>query len=171
MQETTDLFGIPVPSTNRIFLAFVVFHILVALIALVSGVFAMLSDKTNKVHPAAGSVYFWSMVLSFSIVIVLSIMRWPHNLHLLIIGILSFGSVYFGRKLARDKIMHWQRRHTIFMGASFVLLLTGFYVDNGKNLPFWNLFPRWFFYVFPSLVGIPIIVRALKNHPLNKVRT
>jgi hypothetical protein len=37
--------------------------------------------------------------------------------------------------------------HTICMGASYILLLTGFYVDNGKNLPFWKMSPGWFFSV------------------------
>lgn len=56
------------------------------------------------------------------------------------------------------------------MGASYILLMTGFYVDNGKNLPFWKLFPQWFFWVFPAVAGIPIIVFVLRNHPLNKLR-
>jgi hypothetical protein len=54
------------------------------------------------------------------------------------------------------------------MGLSYVRLLTGFYVDNGKNLPFWRMFPEWVFYIFPAIVGIPIILKILVTHPLNK---
>lgn len=54
------------------------------------------------------------------------------------------------------------------MGASYILLMTGFYVDNGKNLPFWRLFPQWFFWVFPAIVGVPIIIYALRTNSLNR---
>jgi len=170
MEETTDIFGIPVLSTNQAFLAFVVVHILISLVAVVSGLFAMLSDKRKKKHPKYGKIYFWSMLLSFCTVVILSVMRWPHNIHLLSIGICAIGSTVAGYWFAKNQSVNWTQFHTFFMGASYILLITGFYVDNGKNLPFWRLFPQWFFWVFPSVVGIPIIFRALLKHPLNKVR-
>lgn len=166
--ETTNLFGIPVPSTDPVFLAFVFVHILISLAAVVSGLLAMFSEKTSTMHKINGRVYFWSISTSFVTVVILSIMRWPHNIHLLTIGILTLGLTFTGRKLAKTKPRLWARLHTICMGLSYVLLLTGFYVDNGKNLPFWNLFPQWFFYVFPTALGIPIILRVLKTHPLNR---
>ena len=95
-------------------------------------------------------------------------MRWPHNIHLLTIGVFNFGSTLTGRQLAKVKPRNWTRLHTISMGFSYILLLTGFYVDNGKNLPFWRIFPEWFFYVFPAAVGIPIIIKVLLSHPLNR---
>jgi hypothetical protein len=52
------------------------------------------------------------------------------------------------------------------MGLSYILLLTAFYVDNGKNLPLWNKLPQTAFWVFPAVAGIPFIVRALLRHPL-----
>jgi hypothetical protein len=168
MEDTTDLFGIPVSSTDNVFLAFIVIHIVVALASVISGLFAMLSEKQNTFHPKAGRIYYWSLVTSFVLVIILSIMRWPHNVHLLTIGILAIASAFLGRQFAKLKSKHWSRLHTIFMGMSYVFLLTGFYVDNGRHLPLWNLFPQWFFYFFPSAIGIPIILRVLKVHRLNK---
>jgi len=165
--ETTDLFGIPVPSTDPVFLAFVVVHIAISLVAVVSGFLAMFSEKTSSWHRTNGRVYFWSISTSFVTVVILSFMRWPHNIHLLTIGIVTFGLTFLGRKLSKVKSSGWTRLHTICMGLSYVLLITGFYVDNGKNLPFWRMFPIWFFYVFPSLVGIPIIIRVLRTHPFN----
>ena len=129
---------------------------------------AMLAEKTSIRHKRNGNIYFWSISFSFLTIIILSLMRWPHNVHLLTIGVLTFCLTFSGRKLARAKSKYWTRVHTICMGLSYVFLLTGFYVDNGKNLPFWKMFPVWFFYVFPSLVGIPIIVKALLIHPLNR---
>lgn len=161
MEESTDLFGIPVPSTDPTFLSFVVVHILISLVAVVSGLGAMLSDKGKRRHSTYGKVYFWSMLFSFCTVIILSVMRWPHNIHLLSIGILAIGSTMGGYWLAKNRMLNWTRYHTICMGASYILLMTGFYVDNGKNLPFWRLFPQWFFWVFPAVVGVPIIIYAL----------
>jgi hypothetical protein len=168
MEETTDLFGIPVPSTNRVFLMFVILHILIALLAVISGLLAMLSKKGRPEHLQYGNIYYWSMMVSLVTVIILSVMRWPDNIHLLIIGIFAFGCALLGRRIARRKIFGWTRLHTISMGLSYIFLLTGFYVDNGKNLPFWNLFPSWFFYVFPAAMGIPVILWALRMHPLNR---
>jgi hypothetical protein len=164
--QKTDLFGIPVPSTDPVFLAFVAVHIAISLVAVVSGLLAMFSEKTSTRHRANGRIYFWSISTSFVTVVILSIMRWPHNINLLFIGVMTFALTFTGRKLAKVKSTGWTRVHTICMGLSYVLLLTGFYVDNGKNLPFWRMFPEWFFYAFPSLVGIPIIIKVLKTHPM-----
>jgi hypothetical protein len=166
--DTTDLFGIPVPSTDPAFLTFVVVHIAISLVAVISGLLAMLSEKTSTRHRTNGRVYFWSISASFVTVILLSLISWPHNIHLLTIGILTFGFTFIGRRLANMKSKGWTRLHTVCMGVSYILLITGFYVDNGKNLPFWRLFPVWFFYVFPTLIGVPIIIRVLRTHPLNK---
>ena len=168
MEESTDIFGIPVPSTDPTFLSFVVVHILISLVAVVSGLVAMLSDKGRRRHSTYGKVYFWSMLFSFCTVIILSVMRWPHNIHLLWIGILAIGSTMVGYWLAKNRMLNWTRYHTICMGASYILLMTGFYVDNGRNLPFWRLFPQWFFWVFPAVVGVPIIIYALRTNPLNR---
>jgi len=171
MEESTDLFGIPVPSTDRFFLTFVVIHILISFVCVISGFLAMLANKGGERHSISGKIYFWSMLSAFVTVVALSIMRWPHNIHLLGIGILAATSVYLGWRFAKKQSKKWTRPHTILMGSSYVLLLTGFYVDNGKNLPFWKLFPAWFFWIFPAAVGLPIILNVLKKHPLNRVKS
>jgi hypothetical protein len=130
--ETTDLFGIPIPSTDPVFIAFVVVHIAISFVAVVCGLLAMFSEKSSARHRANGRVYFWSISFSFVTVLILSFMRWPHNIHLLTIGTLTFGVTFIGRKLAKMKSSRWTRLHTICMGLSYVLLLTGFYVDNGE---------------------------------------
>lgn len=89
MEETTDILGIPVPSTDRVFLAFIIVHIFISLLCVISGLLAMLSEKGGKRHSFYGNVYFWSMLSAFTTVIILSIMRWPHNIHLLSIGIIA----------------------------------------------------------------------------------
>jgi hypothetical protein len=41
------------------------------------------------------------------------------------------------------------------MSASYVLLLTAFYVDNGKHLPVWRSLPHLAYWLLPSAVGLP----------------
>jgi len=52
------------------------------------------------------------------------------------------------------------------MGASYVLLLTAFYVDNGKSLPLWRELPPIAYWLLPAAIGLPLIIRALFWHPL-----
>lgn len=169
IQETT-LFGIPLPSKEPGFLVAVCIHILLSLAAVMCGLVAMLKDKNSEGHSKFGLRYYWTIVSAFVTVVILSFMRWPHNNHLLMIGTLTVILVFIGRRITKTKTSRWPRLHTICMGGSYILLLTGFYVDNGKNLPFWNLFPQWFFWVLPAIIGIPIILYVLKRHPLTRIR-
>jgi len=167
-ESETIIFGIPVPSDNKLFLTIVVVHILLGIACVLSGVVAMLSAKGSRIHTLAGKIYYWVLLLVFVTVIPLSIMRWPHNNHLLVLGILSFFAAVYGRRLAQNPKPGWTQLHTICMGSSYILLLTAFYVDNGKNLPFWRQFSQLFFWLFPAVIGIPVIIYALLRHPLNK---
>jgi len=65
----------------------------------------------------------------------------------------------------------WARLHIAGMGGSYVLLLTAFYVDNGRNLPLWRALPQIGFWLLPSAVGAPIIAWALLRHPLVRSRS
>jgi hypothetical protein len=47
------------------------------------------------------------------------------------------------------------------MGVSYILLLTAFYVDNGKSLPLWKELPPIAYWILPGAIGGPIIGRAL----------
>jgi uncharacterized membrane protein len=168
LNDKTDLFGIPIPSTDKVFLTFVVIHILIALVSIISGLIAILSLKGSTRHRKSGQLYVWSMTSAFVTIVILSMMRWPHNNHLLLIGFFAFGFTFAGYRLSKVQRKNWTRLHTICMGSSYIFLLTGFYVDNGKNLPFWKLFPQWFLWGFPATLGIPIILYVLNRHPLNK---
>ena len=166
--KETIVFGIPVPSDNKVFLTFIVVHIILGLICVLAGLLAMLTNKTSKNHTNAGNVYFWGYTLLFITITITSIMRWPHNIHLLTIGSLGYILAFTGRRMAQNHPENWTRFHTVLMGLSYVFLLAGFYVDNGRHLPFWNQFSRWQLFIFPFLIGVPIIIYAFFKHPLNK---
>jgi hypothetical protein len=93
-------------------------------------------------------------------------MRWAEDYHLFFLGPLSFGTVSLGRMAIRRRWRNWIRLHITCMGLSYILLLTAFYVDNGKNLPLWNKLPPIAFCLLPGAIGSPFIVRALLRQPL-----
>src|SRR5258708_6274660 len=47
------------------------------------------------------------------------------------------------------------------MGTSYIVLLTAFYVDNGQRVPVWDRLPVLAFWIVPSLIGLPLMARAL----------
>src|SRR5262249_7455885 len=69
------------------------------------------------------------------------------------------------RLALRQRWRHWVRLHMTSMGMSYILMLTAFYVDNGKHLPLWKELPQISFWLLPAGLGIPLL-RALLNHPL-----
>ena len=164
----TTIGGIPVPSDAPLFLAFIALHIAIGLTAVVAGAVAMLSRKERGRHPMAGTVYYWALVAVFVTMSVLAISRWSEDYHLFVLGALSFVAATIGRRARRRLWSSWPRIHMTGMGASYTLMLTAFYVDNGPNLSLWRELPPLAFWILPTLVGAPILVNALLRHPLVK---
>jgi hypothetical protein len=160
------VFGIPIPSSSPLFLSIVAVHVGAGLVASVAGVVAMLAPKRAGRHPSAGAVYYWSLVVVFLTMTALSILRWPHNTHLFVLGILSFGAGAIGRT-ARRRLWHgWLPVHVTGMAVSYILLLTAFYVDNGPHLPLWRSLPPLAHWLLPGVVGVPVLLWALRRHLL-----
>jgi hypothetical protein len=162
----TNLFGVVIPSANPVFLTVVGVHILLGLACTVSGLVAMLSQKRAGRHPRCGTIYFWCLAGVFLTAAGLAAVRWAQDYHLFILGALSFAAACLGRQARRDRWRHWVKLHISGMGASYILLLIAFYVDNGKSLPLWKELPPIAYWLLPAAVGLPLIVRALLWHPL-----
>ena len=156
--------GIPVPSDAPLFLAVLGVHVFFALVCVVTGCVAMLSVKRAGRHPQYGTYYYWSLTVVFATVVVLSVMRLSENYHLLILGVLSLIAATIGRSARRRRSRNWIRLHIGSLGASYVLLLTAFYVDNGPNLPLWNRLPSVAFWTLPTLVGDRKSTRLNSSH-------
>jgi hypothetical protein len=61
-------------------------------------------------------------------------MRWTESYHLFFLGALSFAAASIGRSARRRRWRNWLVGfHITGMGLSYILLLTAFYVDNGKH--------------------------------------
>ena len=106
-------------------------------------------------------MYYWSLAALFATASVLAAMRWAEDYHLFILGALSFGAASVGRIARRQLWPRWIDFHVSGMGLSYILMLTAFYVDNGKNLPVWRDLPYIAYWVLPGAVGVPLIVNAL----------
>lgn len=166
MDQGVVVLGIPIPSSSPIFLSIVAVHVAAGLVSTVAGIGAMLSPKHAGRHPSAGAVYYWSLVVVSLTMAALSILRWPHDTHLLVLGILSFGAAAVGRMARRCLWRGWLPVHVTGMSVSYILLLTAFYVDNGPNLLLWHSLPPVAHWLLPGAVGVPILLRTLRRHPL-----
>lgn len=158
--------GIPIPSHSPVFLAVLAVHVLAGLGSAIVGIIAMLSPKGPGRHPRMGTLYFRFLTVVFASMAILAGMRWAEDYHLFILGVLSFTAAFVGRRAARGRRPGWVQLHVSGMGMSYVLLLTAFYVDNGRNLPVWRHLPTLAYWVLPAAIGVPVIVRALRRHPL-----
>jgi len=165
-ERVTIVLGIPIPSPDPVFLGVVCVHVLFGLAAVIAGAVAMLSKKGRGRHSNLGAVYFWLLFAIFVSMSTLSFLRWAENYHLFILGVLSFASACFGRAVVQWRWRQWPRLHLTGMGVSYILMLTAFYVDNGKNLPLWKELPEIAFWLLPSVIGLPLILYVLFRHPL-----
>jgi hypothetical protein len=162
----TIIGGIPLPSDTALFLTFIVLHVAAGLTCVIAGVVAMLSRKQPGRHPLAGSVYYWALACVFVTTTVLAVSRWGGRLP----------SVRARRSVVRRRD-DWPKREEKALalsgaspsdgvGASYILLITAFYVDNGPNRPLWRELPRTAFWFLPTLIGMPVLLNAFFRHPL-----
>ena len=152
--------GIEIPCDAPIFLAILAIHIPFGIACVVAGIVAMLSPKRPGRHPSWGTAYYWCLSVIFVSACALSALRWAEDYYLFILGTLSFAAASFGRTARQRRWPGWVRLHISGMGLSYILLLTAFYVDNGKSLPLWKELPPIAYWLLPSAIGLPLIVNA-----------
>ena len=166
MREETIVFGIPVPSVDPVFLDVVRFHIVAAIGCVLAGVMAMLSRKGRGRHSSWGSIYYWCLATVVVTATGLSMVRWSENYHLFLLGTAAVTAATIARRALRQRWRNWVRLHIIGMGSSYILMLTAFDVDNGKQLPIWKELPHIAFWALPAGFGVPLLGYALLKHPL-----
>jgi hypothetical protein len=162
--QTTGL----IPPGSTTFHLLLAVHIAAALTCVATGAAATLSPKRPGRHPRLGTLYYRSLTVVVASAAWLAALRWPQDAYLLVLGTLSFAAATLGRT-ARRRGWQWRRwrwigLHLTGMSASYILLLTAFYVDNGKNLPVWRTLPLLTYWLLPSAVGLPLIARALARY-------
>jgi hypothetical protein len=160
--HVSRILGVEVGSTNPVFLAVLAVHVLAALSAVITGAVAGLSTKGSRRHVRAGHRYYKALIVVFVTATALAGMRVREDYHLFIIGAVAFAAATIGY-LHRRRRRPGDTPHIAGMGLSYIALLTAFYVDNGPHLPLWDRLPTVAFWLLPTLVGGPIVIRAIRN--------
>jgi uncharacterized membrane protein len=164
--DATIIGGLAIPSRSPLFLAGVAVHVVAGMTCVVAGAAAMLSRKGRGRHSSFGTTYYWSLSIVFGTAVTLAIVRWAEDYPLFILAALSFAAATFGRTAMRRGLLGRFRPHLASMGFSYVVLLTAFYVDNGKSLPLWKELPVIAYWLVPGAIVVPIMAYALLRHPL-----
>ena len=165
MHETLRIAGIPIPFHSPALLAVLAVHVAAGLGAVITGAVAMFSPKRPGRHPTFGRLYYRCLLVVAITMAILAVARFRDDYYLFILGALATIAASFGVSRVRRRPREL-RAHVMAMGGSYILLLTAFYVDNGKNLPLWNRLPSITYWLLPSIIGVALIVRALRRHPL-----
>jgi hypothetical protein len=160
MITAARILGDQVGSTAPLFLAFLALHVLTGLTAVITGAIAALVRKGSPRHIRAGRWYYRAITIVFATAAVLAALRWRQDYYLFIIGAIAFTAASIGYQ-HRRRHRPGDTGHIAGMGIAYVAMLTAFYVDNGPHLPLWNRLPVITFWLLPSVIGAPIIIRAI----------
>jgi uncharacterized membrane protein len=142
-------------------------HVIAGLTAVVSGALAAFARKRPGRHPRAGTVYCAALAVVAGTAAVMAALRWPDDLHLLLIAAVAGGLGGLGWLARRKGRIGW---HGAAMAASYAGMLTGFYVDNGARLPVWERLPHLAYWLLPSAVALPLTLLALVRNGVLRPR-
>src|SRR6476659_4224782 len=106
-----EIDGFVIPDGGGVFLSTLAVHVLAGAMCVVSGALAASARKRPGRHPRAGTVYVCGLLVLVSTAGVLAIVRWPHDVQLLLIACVTatFGGT--GWWLGRRRTHGWMRWH------------------------------------------------------------
>lgn len=155
--------GLELPDEGPVFVAVLALHVVAGLTAVVSATGACLARKRPGGHPRWGRVYLVALGVVGVTAVAMAVLRWPVTAHLAAVAAVACGLAAFGWQARRRHRPGWPARHAIGMGGSFAALLTGFYVDNGPQLPVWDQLPHVAYWLVPGAVAAVLIRSALRR--------
>jgi hypothetical protein len=160
MLTASRILGDQVGSTAPVFLAFLAVHVTAGLTAVITGAVAALSRKGSPRHIQAGRWFYRAITVVFATATILAAMRWRQDYYLFIIGAVAFTAATIGYQHRRRR-RPGDSGHIAGMGIAYIAMLTAFYVDNGPHLPLWDRLPTFAFWLLPSAIGAPVVIRAI----------
>jgi hypothetical protein len=149
-----------------------VVHALAGLATGVSGVVAFSVPKRRGRHHRWGKYYLWAYTLVFFTATILSAQRWSTDAYLFFMALTGYGFAltgYGARRFRREPWLmrllgkQWIVAHIVGVIGSYIVLWTAFYVDNAHLIPGLNQLPPLTFWVLPTAIGIPFIVRSISR--------
>jgi len=162
MVTASRILGDEVGSTAPAFLAVLAVHVLAGLTAVITGAMAALARKGSPRHVRAGRWYYRAITAVFATAAALAAMRWAQDWYLLVLGAAAFTAATAGY-LHRRRHRPGDTGHIAGMGIAYTAMLTAFYVDNGPHLPLWDRLPALAFWLLPSAIAAPLIIRAIRR--------
>lgn len=166
-EPTLNIVGLEVPDAGPVFLTALALHVLAGIVAVIAGAVAALAPKRRGRHAPAGTVFVIGIAVVVTTAAVMATIRWQQNRHLLAIATVAAALAATGWMARRRRWRRWMLWHGTTMSGAYIALLTGFYVDNGPQLPVWDRLPPLAFWFLPAAVGLPLTWWALvRNHAL-----
>ena len=147
-----------------------VVHALAGLTTGVTGVVTFSVPKGPGRHHRWGTRYLWAYSVVFLTATILSVQRWQADAYLFGLAVLGYGLALGGYSTRRFRQTPWLHRllgawwviaHLCGMIGSYVVLWTAFYVDNAHLFPGVNRLPTLTFWVAPTLIAVPFLVRSI----------
>ncbi len=156
----TPIAGVRPPST--LFGLILLVHIPAGATAFISGLIAAGSPKRHGRHPNAGRTFIVALSVVFVTATAMAALRWSEDAYLFALGSISFSLGLFGFVARKIQWRGWRTFHGSGMALSLIVLATAFYADNGPHFVAWV--PVLIWWVAPSVVGLPMLVRALRRN-------
>jgi uncharacterized membrane protein len=153
-----------------LFVAFLIPHIVAGMAATASGAIVLISGKGTRRHVRVGTVYYWAIGGLAVTAAGLTVVRGVRDLYLLVLGVIALALASTGRHVRRHPLARPWRAwpghapHILAMATSYTVMLTAFYVDNGKRLPLVSHLPTAAFWLLPAAIAAPLIARSLYRH-------
>jgi hypothetical protein len=149
-----------------------VVHALAGLAAGITGVITFAAPKRAGRHHRWGERYLVAYGVVVLMAFVLSVQHWPADAYLFGLAVLggSFALVGYSARRFRAEPMvrqrlgsQWVVVHIVGMIGSYVVLWTAFYVDNAHLFPLFNRLPLLTFWVGPTLIAVPFLIRSISR--------
>jgi hypothetical protein len=149
-----------------------VIHALAGLTTGVTGVVAFSDRKGPARHHRWGTRYLWAYTVVFLTATILSVQRWQADAYLFVLAVLGYSLALGGYSARRFRQAPWLRHtlgeywviaHLSGMIGSYAVLWTAFYVDNAHLIPGLNRLPTLTFWVAPTLIALPFLVRSIRR--------
>jgi hypothetical protein len=147
-----------------------VVHILAALTTAITGIVVFSLPKGHAGHQRWESVYVLAYSVVFLTVTILAVQQWQADAYLFFLVVIGYILALVGYGVGRLRLESWAENmpakpwvvtHIVGMIGSYVVLWTGFFVDNGHKIPGLAHLPTLAFWAIPSLIGLAFLVISL----------
>lgn len=108
-------------------------HGLSGLLAAGAGLVATRTRKGARPHRRAGLIYLGALLSLALTTRMLVVGDWSQRWHLAVIAVVALGFATVGYTARLRRNVGWQTAHIGGMAASYMAMLTAFYVDNGPH--------------------------------------